>query len=328
MLNKTMTNSSENNKSKININTLFDKLGVLIALAILVVVMSIFAPNFLTTSNIFGVLQQIAVIGIISVGMTFVILLGGIDLSVGSTVAFTGLVIGLSMRAGIPVVISLLIGIAIGAVIGCLNGFLIAKVKLQPFVATLGTMTMVRGLAYTITNGQPVYQLPDFFKNMAGFIGPIPKPVIVMIIAFALGVYTLKYTKFGRYMFAIGGNKIASKLSGINVTKYEILVYVTSGVCCAVAAILLTARIGSAVATAADGYELDAIAAVAIGGTSMTGGRGSIIGTLIGVLIIGVIANGLNLLDVQQGPQRFVKGAIIIFAVMLEVIKKKKKGAN
>lgn len=328
MLNKTMTNSTEKNKSKINMNNVFDKLGVLIALIILVVVMSIFAPNFLTTSNLFGVLQQIAVIGIISVGMTFVILLGGIDLSVGSTVAFTGLVIGLAMRAGIPVVISLLIGIAIGAVIGCLNGFLIAKVKLQPFVATLGTMTMVRGLAYTITNGQPVYQLPDFFKNMAGFIGPIPKPVVVMIIAFALGVYTLKYTKFGRYMFAIGGNKVASKLSGINVTKYEILVYVTSGVCCAVAAILLTARMGSAVATAADGYELDAIAAVAIGGTSMTGGRGSIIGTLIGVLIIGVIANGLNLLNVQQGPQRFVKGAIIIFAVMLEVIKKKKRGAN
>ncbi|PRR83280.1 ABC transporter permease [Clostridium vincentii] len=328
MLNKTMTNSTEKNKSKINMNNVFDKLGVLIALIILVVVMSIFAPNFLTTSNLFGVLQQIAVIGIISVGMTFVILLGGIDLSVGSTVAFTGLVIGLAMRAGIPVVISLLIGIAIGAVIGCLNGFLIAKVKLQPFVATLGTMTMVRGLAYTITNGQPVYQLPDFFKNMAGFIGPIPKPVVVMIIAFALGVYTLKYTKFGRYMFAIGGNKVASKLSGINVTKYEVLVYVTSGVCCAVAAILLTARMGSAVATAADGYELDAIAAVAIGGTSMTGGRGSIVGTLIGVLIIGVIANGLNLLNVQQGPQRFVKGAIIIFAVMLEVIKKKKRGAN
>lgn len=328
MLNRTMENVKEKKQSKNSINNLFDRVGVLIALVILVVVMSIFAPNFLTTSNIFGVLQQVAVIGIISVGMTFVILLGGIDLSVGSTVAFTGLVIGLAMRAGIPVIISLLIGVAIGAVIGCLNGFLIAKAKLQPFVATLGTMTMVRGLAYTITNGQPVYQLPDFFKNMAGFIGPIPKPVIVMILAFMLGVYVLKYTKFGRYMFAIGGNKVASKLSGINVTKYEILVYVTSGVCCAVAAILLTARMGSAVATAADGYELDAIAAVAIGGTSMTGGRGSIVGTLIGVLIIGVIANGLNLLNVQQGPQRFVKGAIIIFAVMLEVVKKKKKGTN
>lgn len=328
MLNRTMENVKEKKQSKNSINNLFDRVGVLIALVILVVVMSIFAPNFLTTSNIFGVLQQVAVIGIISVGMTFVILLGGIDLSVGSTVAFTGLVIGLAMRAGIPVIISLLIGIAIGAVIGCLNGFLISKVKLQPFVATLGTMTMVRGLAYTITNGQPVYQLPDFFKNMAGFIGPIPKPVIIMILAFMLGVYVLKYTKFGRYMFAIGGNKVASKLSGINVTKYEILVYVTSGVCCAVAAILLTARMGSAVATAADGYELDAIAAVAIGGTSMTGGRGSIVGTLIGVLIIGVIANGLNLLNVQQGPQRFVKGAIIIFAVMLEVVKKKKKGTN
>ncbi|MBU2702746.1 ribose transport system permease protein [Sporomusaceae bacterium BoRhaA] len=304
---------------------MMDRLGVLAALIILVVVMTIFAPNFATTSNIFGILQQIAVIGIISVGMTFVILLGGIDLSVGSIVAFTGLVIGLCMKAGLAIPVALLVGIVIGAVIGWLNGFLISKIKLQPFVATLGTMTMVRGMAYTITNGQPVYQLPTAFTDLAGFIGPVPKPVIIMAIVFAFGAYTLKYTRFGRHMFAIGGNRVASKLSGINVTKNEILVYITSGMCCALAAILLTARMGSAVATAADGYELDAIAAVAIGGTSMLGGKGTILGTLIGALIIGVIANGLNLLDVQQGPQRFVKGIIIILAVVIEEIRKKKE---
>ncbi len=305
---------------------LMDKFGVFVALVILVIVMTLFAPNFATTSNIFGVLQQVTVIGIISVGMTFVILLGGIDLSVGSIVAFVGLVVGLCMRdMAMPVPLALLTGVVIGGAIGWLNGVLVAKVKLQPFVATLGTMTMVRGLAYTITNGQPVYQLPAEFTGLAAFIGPIPKPAVVMILVFIFGYYTLKYTKFGRYMFAIGGNRVASKLSGINVAKNEIMVYITSGICCAVAAILLTARMGSAVATAADGYELDAIAAVAIGGTSMMGGRGSIIGTLIGVLIIGVIANGLNLLNVQQGPQRFVKGIIIILAVVLEIFRKDKE---
>lgn len=301
-----------------------DKMGVLIALIILIAVMSVIAPNFATSSNLFAVLQQIAVNGIIAVGMTFVILLGGIDLSVGSIVAFTGLVVGLALKSGLPVIIALIIGLLIGALIGAFNGFLISKVKLQPFVATLGTMTMVRGLAYTITNGQPVYQLPESFKNFSGSIGPIPKPVIVMIAIFIIGAYVLKFTKFGRHMYAIGGNKIASKLSGINVNRHEISVYMISGICCAVAAILLTARMGSAVATAADGYELDAIAAVAIGGTSMNGGRGTIYGTLIGALIMGVIANGLNLLDVQQGPQRFVKGGIIILAVVIEAVKKRK----
>ena len=292
---------------KLNMNDFFDKIGVLIALVILVVVLSIFAPNFATSSNIFSVLQQIAVNGIIAVGMTYVILLGGIDLSVGSIVAFTGLVVALAMKNGIPVIVALLIGILVGGAIGFLNGVLISKVKLQPFVATLGTMTMFRGLAYTITNGQPVYQLPEFFTGLAGFIGPVPKPVIIMILA-----------------FAIGGNRVASQLSGINVKKQEMWVYTLSGICCSVAAILLTSRMGSAVATAADGYELDAIAAVAIGGTSMAGGKGSVSGTLIGALIIGVISNGLNLLNVQQGPQRFVKGLIIILAVVIEAVRQRK----
>ena len=309
---------------KLNMNDFFDKIGVLIALVILVVVLSIFAPNFATSSNIFSVLQQIAVNGIIAVGMTYVILLGGIDLSVGSIVAFTGLVVALAMKNGIPVIVALLIGILVGGAIGFLNGVLISKVKLQPFVATLGTMTMFRGLAYTITNGQPVYQLPEFFTGLAGFIGLVPKPVIIMILAFAIGGYSLKYTKFGRHMYAIGGNRVASQLSGINVKKQEMWVYTLYGICCSVAAILLTSSMGSAVATAADGYELDAIAAVAIGGTSMAGGKGSVSGTLIGALIIGVIANGLNLLNVQQGPQRFVKGLIIILAVVIEAVRQRK----
>ncbi|OBR91378.1 ribose transport system permease protein RbsC [Clostridium ragsdalei P11] len=311
-------------KKKISINDILDKLGVVIALVVLIVVMAVLSPDFLTVKNVFNILQQIAQIGIISVGMTFVILLGGIDLSVGSIIAFTGLIMALCMKAGMSVGLAILVGIILGAAIGFLNGILISKVKLQPFIATLGTMTMARGLAYTITNGQPVYSFSAGFKSFAGFIGVVPIPAIIMAVIFALGYYVLKYTKFGRYMYAIGGNRVASKLSGINVDKYEMLVYTISGICCAIAAIILTARLDSAVPVAGDGNELDAIAAVAIGGTSMTGGEGGIVGTLIGALIMGVIANGMNLLDVQQGPQRFAKGAIIILAVGIDVIRKKR----
>lgn len=318
------TNSKVKSKAKFNLNEALDKLGVLIALIFLIVVMTVLSPNFLTVKNIFNILEQIAEIGIISVGMTFIILLGGIDLSVGSIVAFTGLIMALCMKAGVAVPIAILVGIVIGAAIGLLNGILISKIKLQPFIATLGTMTIARGLAYTITNGQPVYSFSDSFKSFSGSIGAIPKPAIIMILIFVIGYYILKYTKFGRYVYAIGGNRVASKLSGINVTKYEILVYTISGVCCAIAAVLLTSRLDSAVPVAGDGNELDAIAAVAIGGTSMTGGQGGITGTLIGALMMGVISNGMNLLDIQQGPQKFVKGAIIILAVAVDVIRKRK----
>lgn len=302
-----------------------NNLGILLALIILVVVLTILSPSFMTVNNLFNILQQIAEIGILSVGMTFVILLGGIDLSVGSIVAFTGMIMALLMKANVPVPIALIIGIALGGGIGLLNGVLINKVKMQPFIATLGTMTMARGLAYTITNGQPVYSFSKGFKSISGFVGVVPKPAIIMIIIFAAGFYVLKYTKFGRHVYAIGGNRTASQLSGINVSKCEIMVYTISGICCGIASILLTSRLDSAVTTAGDGNELDAIAAVAIGGTSMTGGQGGISGTLIGALIMGIIANGMNLLNIQQGPQKFTKGLIIVLAVMLDIARKNKK---
>ncbi|MBU3100249.1 MULTISPECIES: ABC transporter permease [Clostridium] len=320
----TKINGKKQNKGIMSIieNSLF---GVFLAFVFLVVIMSVLSPSFLSSQNIFNILQQIAGIGIISVGMTFVILLGGIDLSVGSIVAFTGLVMALAMKANVPVGLAILIGLVLGGLIGCLNGVLIAKLKIQPFIATLGTMTIARGLAYTITNGQPVYSFSKSFKGISGFIGFVPKPAIVMLIIFALGYYVLTYTKFGRYVYATGGNKVASKLSGINVFKLEILVYTISGICCSIAAILLTSRLDSAVPVAGNGNELDAIAAVAIGGTSMTGGEGRIQGTLIGALIMGVIANGMNLLNIQQGPQLFTKGAIIILAVTIDLIRKNGK---
>ncbi|KRM75285.1 ABC transporter permease [Secundilactobacillus collinoides] len=298
--------------------------GVSIALIILLVAMAAFAPNFTTLNNIFNVLLQIAQVGTIAVGMTYVILTAGIDLSVGSIVAFDGLAMAMMMKTGVPVVLAILAGLVIGGAIGGLNGFLVAKLNLQPFVATLGTMTMFRGLAYTISGGQPVYTLPAAFDYLGGSIGVIPIPAILMVIVFIIGAYTLKYTKFGRHIYAIGGNAEASKLSGIKVKRNTAMVYIISGLCCAIAAVILTARLDSAVPTAADGIELDVIAAVAIGGTDMQGGKGAIFGTIIGALIMGVIANGLNLLDVAQGPQRFVKGVIIILAVVLQVIRNRK----
>lgn len=302
-----------------------DNFGVSIALIILVVAMALFAPNFTTLNNIFNVLLQIAQVGIVAVGMTYVILTAGIDLSVGSIIAFDGLAMAMMMKAGVPVIGAILAGIVVGGLVGALNGFLIAKLNLQPFVATLGTMTMFRGLAYTISGGQPVYTLPQSFDVLGGSIGVIPIPAIIMVVIFILGAYVLRYTKFGRHIYAIGGNEVAAKLSGINVKRHIAFVYIISGVCCALAAIILTARLDSAVPTAADGIELDVIAAVAIGGTDMQGGKGAISGTIIGALITGVIANGLNLLDVAQGPQRFVKGVIIILAVILQVVKKRKQ---
>lgn len=301
-----------------------DTFGVFAAFILLTIVMAIFAPNFTSVGNILNVLLQIAQVGIISVGMTYVILTAGIDLSVGSIVAFDGLAMAMMMKAGLPVAVAVLAGLLIGAAIGLLNGILISRVGLQPFVATLGTMAMFRGLAYTISGGQPVYSLPGAFDAVAKSVMGIPIPAILMIIIFLLGAYLLKYTRFGRHIYSIGGNSTASKLSGINVKNNIAMIYVISGICCAIASLILTARLDSAVPTAADGIEMDVIAAVAIGGTDMQGGKGSMSGTVVGALIMGVIANGLNLLNVAQGPQRFVKGAIIIAAVIIQMIRAKK----
>lgn len=298
--------------------------GVFAAFVLLVIIMAIFAPNFTSMNNILNVLLQIAQVGIISVGMTYVILTAGIDLTVGSIVAFDGLAMAMMMKSGVPVFAAIIAGLVIGALIGLLNGLLISRIGIQPFVATLGTMAMFRGLAYTITGGQPVYSLPASFDAFAKNLFGIPIPAIMMVVIFAIGAYILKYTRFGRHIYSIGGNQTASKLSGINVKNNIVLIYIISGICCAIASIILTARLDSAVPTAADGIEMDVIAAVAIGGTDMQGGKGTMAGTVIGALIMGVIANGLNLLNVAQGPQRFVKGAIIIAAVVIQMIRSKR----
>ncbi len=213
-------------------------------------------------------------------------------------------------------------GLLVGCAMGLVNGLLVSLARLPPFIATLGMMSIARGAAFTISGGSPVYSLPESFLAISGRIGIVPIPALIMVAIFVLGGLVLKYTKLGRYTYAIGGNEIASVLSGIGVKAYKSLIYTISGLTCAISAVLLTTRLDSAVPVAADGYELDAIAAVVIGGTSMLGGEGKLSGTLIGALIIGVMNNGLNLLTVPQGPQRMVKGAIIILAVWVDLLRK------
>lgn len=300
-------------------------LGIVIALAALCLDLAIASPVFFTASNFLNVFQQIALNFVVAVGMTFVIISGGIDLSVGSNIALSGLLMGILMKNfGVPVLVTILACILFSGLIGLINGMLISFLDLPPFIATLGMMSIVRGAAYTVTNGQPIYTFPKGFTAISSRVGGIPLySTLILVAVFLLGWYILRYTRIGRFTYAVGGNESCAKLSGINLKKVKCFVYMFSGLCCGVAALLLSSRLDSAVPTNADGQEMDAIAAVVIGGTSMSGGEGSMFGTLIGILIIGIIANGLNLLGVAQGPQKMVKGMIIVIAVIIDVIRRK-----
>lgn len=300
-------------------------LGIVIALAALCLDLTIASPVFLTVSNFLNVFQQISINFVVAVGMTFVIISGGIDLSVGSNIALSGLLMGILMKNfGISVPLTILICVLFSGLVGLVNGVLIAYLDLPPFIATLGTMSIVRGAAYTVTAGQPIYTFPAGFTAVASRVGGFPLyTMLILLVVFLLGWYILRYTRVGRYTYAIGGNENCAKLSGINFKHVKCFVYTVSGLCCGVAALLLASRLDSAVPTNADGQEMDAIAAVVIGGTSMSGGEGSMLGTLIGILIIGIISNGLNLLGVAQGPQKMVKGLIIVVAVVIDVIRRK-----
>jgi len=300
-------------------------LGIVIALAALCLDLAIASPVFLTASNFLNVFQQISINFVVAVGMTFVIISGGIDLSVGSNIALSGLLMGILMKIyNVPVPVTILVCIVFSGLVGLVNGALISFLNLPPFIATLGTMSIVRGAAYTVTGGQPIYTFPKGFTGIAGRVAGIPLwSTLIMAAVMIIGWYILKYTRIGRFTYAIGGNENCAKLSGINLKKVKCFVYMFSGLCCGVAALLLSSRLDSAVPTNADGQEMDAIAAVVIGGTSMSGGEGSMIGTLIGILIIGIISNGLNLLGVAQGPQKMVKGLIIVVTVVIDVIRRK-----
>ena len=279
----------------------------------------------MTLSNITNVFTQVSTNAIIAVGMTFVILTGGIDLSVGSTVAISGAFAASIIKSTNNVFLAIIVAGIVGIVIGLINGLLISKGKLQAFIATLATMTIFRGVTLVFTNGTPISKLSESFVNIGnGKLGFIPIPVVITVIVFIIAVYVLTQTRFGRYLYALGGNEDSARLSGINTNKIKTLVYVISGFASSIAGVIIASRIGSASPNAGTGFELDAIAAVVIGGTSLAGGEGRITGTLIGALIIGVLNNGLNLMNVSPFYQSIVKGLVILIAVLLDKKSRKK----
>ncbi|MDQ3012004.1 MAG: ribose ABC transporter permease [Acidobacteriota bacterium] len=294
--------------------------GTLAGLIALSIVLWIMTPHFLTISNLLNIAQQTTIVAIIAVGMTFVIITAGIDLSVGSVLAFAGVVMASLLQKGVPLVIALLAGLGTGLFCGLLNGLLITFGKLPPFIATLGMMSIARGAALVYTGGRPISGFSDGFRRLAvGEVFHISVPIIIMIAVYLIAHFVLTKTKLGRYTYAIGGNEEAAILSGVNVRFYKTLVYGLCGMLSGLAAIILTARLNSAQPIAGIMYELDAIAATVIGGTSLAGGEGKIFGTLIGALIIGVLRNGLNLLDISSFVQQVVIGAVIIVAVLFDM---------
>lgn len=320
-----LAKSKRRERQDLKVSSSSNILGILLALVMLCLNLAIASNVFLTASNLLNVLQQVSINFVIAIGMTIVIISGGIDLSVGSNIALTGLLLAIMMKNwALSVPAALALALVFSGLIGLVNGALIAFLNLPPFIATLGMMSIARGAAYTVTGGAPIYTMPAAFTGISGRVANIPLyAILIMAAVFALGWYILRYTRVGRFTYAIGGNESCARLSGINLNSVKCFVYLVSGLCCGVAAILLTSRLDSALPTNADGQEMDAIAAVVIGGTSMKGGEGSMIGTLIGIMIIGVIANGLNLLGVAQGPQKMVKGLIIVIAVIIDVLRRR-----
>ncbi|WP_407047536.1 ribose ABC transporter permease [Vibrio cholerae] len=313
MSTRTMTNTTSDNRKKLLSKEWLIEQKSLIALLFLVVVVSFLNPNFFTVDNLLNILRQ----------TSLVILTAGIDLSVGSVLALCGAFAATLVAMEVPVLIAVPTALLAGATLGAISGIIIAKGKVQAFIATLVTMTLLRGVTMVYTDGRPIStgftDTADTFAWFGtGYALGIPVPVWLMVVVFAGAWYLLNHTRFGRYVYAVGGNESATRLSGINVDRVKIGVYAICGLLAALAGIIVTSRLSSAQPTAGMGYELDAIAAVVLGGTSLMGGKGRIMGTLIGALIIGFLNNALNLLDVSSYYQMIAKAVVILLAVLVD----------
>jgi len=296
---------------------------ILLALVALCIVLSLTTSTFLTASNLTNIVVQTSVVGIAAVGGTFVIITSGIDLSVGSNVALSGMVAAYFMTHGLPGggLTGVLVAIVVGMLVGVFNGLSTTFLRLTPFIATLAALAMARGLTQEVSKGQTIFGFPSSYTFLGnGSILGIQAPVVVTLLVFLIGHLLLTRTRFGHEVYALGGNREAARLAGIPVKRVQFSVYVLAGLCAGLAAVVLTGRLNSALSSAATGLELQVIAAVVIGGTSLFGGRGSLAGTVIGVLLIGVIANGLTLLNVNPFLQQFVQGAVIFVAVLLDAL--------
>ena len=292
--------------------------GLILSFVLLCAALALLSDRFLTVSNMVNILRQSTINGIIAVGMTFVILTAGIDLSVGSILALSSVITADMLQTGMDVPMAILIGLAIGGICGLINGITITKAGVPPFVTTLGMMTIARGLALVYTEGKPITGLPDAFRFIGtGSIGPIPTPIIIAAATFIICYILLNRTSLGQFIYAIGNNPTAARYAGISVSLNITFVYILSGLLAALAGLILVARLDSAQPTAGLAFEFDAIAAVVVGGTSFAGGQGGLGGTLIGVLIIAVLNNGLNLLNVSSFYQPVVSGIVIALALLL-----------
>ena len=313
-------------KSILNI---LNKGGVFLGFLGLSIIISILTPNFLTASNIINVLRQITFNAILAFGITFVIIMGGIDLSVGSIVAVSGTFTAGLIADGMSISFAIIIGLLIGVGFGLFNGVLSSPLGMPPFIVTLATMTIARGVAYIYSKGMPIRTQIEHFNFIGnGHVGFVPFPVVILLSIFLISYFLLHKTVFGRYAYSIGGNRIAARYAGIKIFKIEIIGYVISGVFAALVGIILSARMYSGQPTVGVGFELDAIAAVVLGGTSFSGGIGTMVGTMFGALIIGVMNNGLNLLNVPFYYQLIIKGVVIICAIYFDTMKKKKKHSS
>lgn len=308
----------ENLTSRQAIRIFLQRYGLLLSYGMVVVTLSVLSERFLGVSNQVNILRQASINAIVSIGMTLVILTGGIDLSVGSILALSAVISATLMKNGLAVPWAILAALGIGAGLGLVNGLMITRGRIPPFIATLGMLTVARGLALMYTQGQPVTGLPPVFRFIgAGTLGPIPMPIVVAAVTFLAGIILLRQTRAGEYIYAIGDNVQAARLAGVPTERMVNLVYAISGFCAALAGLVLIARLDSAQPVIGQGYEFNAIAAVVVGGTSFSGGEGGLPGTLLGALLIETLDNGLNLLNVSALWEQVVKGVVIALALLL-----------
>ncbi len=303
----------------------YKKYALVLLMILFIIVLSIIKPNYASRQNLINILRQVSINGLIAIGMTFVIISGGIDLSVGS-IAGVGGIVGALLAQGQSAnpAVAIIVGCLVGILLGLINGIIIAYVGVPPFIECLGMMSVARGIAYLLTNAHPVNGLCSGFLAIGkGYFCGIPIPVIIMIVLFLIALFVLYKTKFGRYIYAIGGNEEAALVSGLKVKVIKVSVYAIIGFCSALAGMILTARVGSGLAVSGEGYEMDAIAAVVIGGASLNGGEGSLWGTALGILLLGIINNGLDMLSVSSYWQLVIKGIIIVLSVTLDIQTKK-----
>jgi ribose/xylose/arabinose/galactoside ABC-type transport system permease subunit len=327
-------------KARRNWAAFFGQFGALIVLILICAIFAWFEPAFLSTINLFNILRQISIYGLLAIGMTFVILTGGIDLSVGSVLALAGIVAAgvykgafdllgagtAGQATGAPLWVAVIAALLVGVAAGALQGGAVVGLKVPPFIATLGGITAFRGLALMLSGGQPISTFQrDYTFWGQGLIGPVPVPVIIFLVFAIIGWIILAFTRYGRHVYAVGGNAEAARLSGLNTNRITLSVYVISGFMAGLCGFLLSSRLNSAEQVAGVGYELTVIAGVVIGGTSFSGGEGTIRGTVIGIILIGVLANGLTLMNVNPYIQQILTGLIIVFAVFFDQVVKRRR---